>query len=121
MRTIIALILAAPLALLPTPALAQTSASPAPTWTGKSVALTKVDGRAIAAACPTLPQIDHYVRERNLKWDKPSIGCRFLLAGNFSHANVVEESGKYIRVTFELTSSSLERTFWVPRRNFRVV
>ena len=116
----IAVFLAAPLALLPAPARAQ-SAATAATWTGKSVALTRVDGRSIAAACPTLSQIDHYVRERALKWDKVSGGCRFMLAGNFSHANVLEESGEYIRVKFELTSFSFERTFWTPKRNFRFI
>jgi hypothetical protein len=75
----------------------------------------------MAPACPKLAQIDHYVRERALKWDDAAIGCRFMLAGNFSSADVVEESGDYIRVKFALTSGSLEHTFWAPRRNFRIV
>ena len=120
MRIMIAALLVAPLALLPAPARAQ-SAATASTWTGKSIALTRVAGRSIAAACPTLPQIDHYVRERALKWDKGSAGCRFMLAGNFSHANVLEESGEYIRVKFELTSFSFEHTFWTPKRRFKLV
>jgi hypothetical protein len=119
MRTMTALLLVAPLALLPAPGRAQ-SAVAAPTWTGKSVALTRVNGKSMSAACPTLSQIDHYVRERTLKWDKAAGGCRFILSGNFSHADVVEESGEYIRVKFELTSFSFDRTFWTPKRNFKL-
>ena len=89
-------------------------------WTGKSVALARVDGRSMAAACPTRTQVDHFVRERTLKWDDASIGCRFLLSGNFTGAQVVEESGDYIRVTFTLASSRAEHTYWTPRRNFRL-
>jgi hypothetical protein len=120
MRTMNALFLVASLALLPALALAQGS-TPQPAWKGKSVALVKVDGRSIAAACPELIQIDHLVRERAYKWDRDALGCRYMLSGNFSNANVVEEAGDYIRVKFALTSFSFERTFWTPRRNFRIV
>lgn len=123
MRTAIAMILIAPLTLLPARASAQGAAT-APTasvWTGKSVALARVNGRSMAAACPTRQQIDHYVRERALKWDNASMGCRFMLSGNFTGAQVVEESGDYIKVTFALTDFEVEHTYWTPRRNFRLL
>src|SRR5436305_13061585 len=120
MRIMIAAFLVAPLALLPASAHAQRAATPT-TWTGKSVALARVNGKSVAAACPTLEQVDHLVRERAYKWDHGALGCRYMLSGNFSGARVVEEFGEYIRVTFALTSFSFERTFWVPRRNFRLV
>ena len=123
MRTAIAMILIAPLTLFPARASAQGAAT-APTatvWTGKDVALARVNGRSMAAACPTRQQIDHYVRERALKWDNASLGCRFMLSGNFSRARVVEESGDYIKVTFTLTAFPVDDSYWTPRRNFRLL
>ena len=122
MRTAIAMILIAPFTLLPARASAQgaATASTATVWTGKAVALARVNGRSMAAACPTRQQIDHYVRERALKWDNASLGCRFMLSGNFSRARVVEEAGDYIKVTFTLTGFPVDDSYWTPRRNFRL-
>ena len=119
MRITTAIILLAPLTLLS----AQGTATPprATVWTGKSVTLARVDGRSMAAACPTRKQVDHFVRERALKWDDASIGCRFILSGNFTGAQVVEESGDYIRVSFTLTSFPTTHRYWTPRRNFRLL
>lgn len=123
MRTTTAILLVAQLALLPASALAQSQASDsiANGWTGKSVALARVNGRAMSAACPKLVQIDHFVRERARKWDDASIGCQFMLSGNFIGAKVVEQSGDYIRVTFALAGFPTTRTLWTPRGNFRLV
>ncbi len=123
MRIPIAMILIVPFALFPLRASAQGAPTTpvASAWTGKSVALAKVNGRSMAAACPTRQQIDHYVRERALKWDDASIGCRFLLSGNFTGAQVVEESGDYIKVAFALIGFPVEHTYWTPRRNFRLL
>lgn len=118
-----AILLLAPLTLLSAQLSAQVAATPPTTsvWTGKSVALARVGGRSMAAACPTRKQVDHFVRERMLKWDDASIGCRFLMSGNFSGAQVVEESGDYIRVSFTLTGFPAAHKYWTPRRNFRLM
>ena len=123
MRIATAILLLASLTLPSARASAQRIATPptAKVWTGKSVALARVDGRSMAAACPTRKQVDHFVRERTLKWDDASIGCRFLMSGNFTGAQVVEESGDYIRVSFTLASFQVAHTYWTPRRNFRLV
>ncbi len=123
MRNTTPILLLAFFTLFPASAFAQSqaSASTVHAWTGKSVALAKVGGRSMAPACPERAQIDHFVRERSLKWDDASIGCRFLLSGNFTSAQVVEESGDYLRVTFMLASFQMAHTFWTPRRNFRLV
>lgn len=123
MRIAHAIFLAGAFALCPASSFGQGRATipAAHSWIGRSVALARVGNRSIAAACPRLAQIDHFVRERSLKWDDASIGCRFMLAGNFTKARVVEESGGYLRVTFTLTSFPAEHTFWTPRRDFRLV
>lgn len=123
MRIATAILLLALLTLPSARASAQRTATPptARVWTGKSVTLARVDGRSMAAACPTRKQVDHFVRERALKWDDASIGCRFLMSGNFTDAQVVEESGDYIRVSFTLASFQMAHTYWTPRRNFRLL
>lgn len=122
MRMTPQLCFAASLALLPASSFAQgTVTTPAAhAWIGKSVAIARVDNRSIAPACPTRAQIDHFVRERSLKWDDASVGCRFMLAGNFTEARVVAVSGDYVRVTFTLTSFPTEHTLWTPHRNLRL-
>ena len=104
------------------PSLAQ-NASPSPDikWTGKSVMLTRVGTRSMAAACPTLAQIDHFERERAHKWDDASMGCRFVLAGNFTDARVLEQSGAYLRVRFNQRGFPPNYTLWTPRSSFRPV
>lgn len=122
MRLTPALLLCGSIALGSAPALAQRAATtPGGAWVGKSVALTRVGNRAMAAACPTLPQIDHFERERGHRWDDASKGCRFVLAGNFTAARVLEESGDYLRVRFERNEVPSTYTLWVPRKNFRLV
>jgi hypothetical protein len=104
-----------------TPALAQgASKASAPAWVGKSVVLTRINNRSMAAACPTLAQIDHFERERGHKWDDASIGCRFVLAGNFTAGRVLEESGAYLHVKFERKGFPPTYMLWVPRVNFRL-
>jgi hypothetical protein len=120
MRLTPAVLLAALVALGSTPALAQVAAtSNDPTWVGKSVVLTRTGNRSMAAACETLAQIDHFERERGHKWDDASVGCRFVLAGNFTVAHVLEESGAYMRVKFDRKGFPPNYTLWVPRANFR--
>ncbi len=123
MRITTAILLLALLTLRSAPASAQGAATPpsAIVWIGKSVTLARVDGRSMAAACPTRKQVDHFVRERALKWDDASIGCRFLMSGNFTGAQVVEESGAYIRVSVTLTSFPTTHRYWTSRRNFRLL
>lgn len=103
------------------PATTQGVATGAERWTGKSVTLTRIGNRAMAAACPTLAKIDHFERVRGHKWDEGSVGCRFVLAGNFTAARVIEESGPYLRVRFEREGLPPTYTLWVPRINFRPV
>ena len=50
--------------------------------------------------------IDAFARIR----DDASIGCRFLMSGNFTDAQVVEESGDYIRVSFTRASFQMAHT-----------
>jgi hypothetical protein len=120
MRLMPAVLLTAFVALGSAPALALgASTATDHTWIGKSVALTRVGSRSMAAACPTLAQIDHFERERAHKWDDASIGCRFVLAGNFTAAHVLEESGAYMRVKFDRKGFPPNYTLWVPRINFR--
>ena len=120
MRVTPGVLLAAFVALGSAPALAQNAASGKEhTWIGKSVTLTRVGNRSMAAACPTLAQIDHYERERAHKWDDASLGCRFVLAGNFTQARVLEQSGDYLRVRFDQKGFPPNYTLWVPRANFR--
>ena len=123
MRIATAIFLLALFTLPSARASAQGAATPPTTgvWTGKAVALALVKGRSMAAACPTRKQVDHFVRVRMLKWDDASIGCRFLMSGNFTGAQVVEESGDYIRVRFALTSFPVAHSYWTPRRNFRLL
>ena len=122
MRSPMVVLVVASLTLLPALAVAQGSTTPVASaaWKGKSVALARVEGRSIAPACPKLAQIDHFVRERAMKWDDASLGCRFMLSGNFAYADVVEESGDYIRVRFGIPSVPRTETFWAPRRSFRL-
>ena len=121
MRLMPALLLCASIAVGSTPAHAQGAArSPKDhTWIGRSIVLTRVGNRSMAAACPTLATIDHFERERGHKWDDASIGCRFVLAGNFTAAQVLEESGDYLRVRFRRNGVPPNYTLWVPRANFR--
>lgn len=120
MRLTPAVLLTALVALGSAPALAQdASTSKEHTWIGKSVMLTRVGARSMAAACPTLAQIDHFERERAHKWDDASMGCRFVLAGNFTQARVLEQSGEYLRVRFDQKGFPPNYTLWVPRVNFR--
>ena len=120
MRLMPAVLFTALVALGSAPALAQdASTNKEHTWIGKSVALTRVGTRAMAAACPTLAQIDHFERERAHKWDDASMGCRFVLAGNFTQARVIEQSGEYLRVRFDQKGFPPNYTLWVPRVNFR--
>lgn len=122
MRLTPAVLLTALVALGSTSALAQ-DASPSrePSWVGKSVVLTRIGNRSMAAACETLAQIDHFERERAHKFDKASWGCRFVLSGNFAAAHVLEESGAYMRVKFDRKGFPPNYTLWVPRANFRPV
>ena len=115
-----AVLLTALVALRSAPTLAQ-DASPSkdPSWVGKSVVLTRIGNRSMAAACETLAQIDHFERERAHKWDDASMGCRFVLAGNFTQARVLEESGVYLQVKFDRKGFPPNYTLWVPRVNFR--
>src|SRR6478672_7504366 len=115
-----AVLLTAFIALGSTPALAQ-GASPSndTTWTGKSIVLARIGNRSMAAACETLAQIDHFERERAHKWDDASIGCRFVLSGNFTKAHVLEQSGDYLHVKFDRRGFPPTYTLWVPRANFR--
>ena len=120
MRFTPAVLLTALVALGSAPARAQdASTSKEHTWIGKSVTLTRVGSRSMAAACPTLAQIDHFERERGHKWDDASMGCRFVLAGNFTKARVLEQSGEYLRVRFDQKGFPPNYTLWVPRVNFR--
>ncbi|HET7188219.1 MAG TPA: hypothetical protein VFI52_08695 [Gemmatimonadaceae bacterium] len=122
MRLTPAVLLTALVALGSAPALAQgASSSKEPSWVGKSIVLTRIGNRSMAAACETLAQIDHFERERGHKWDDASIGCRFVLAGNFTAARVLEESGAYMRVKFDRKGFPPNYTLWVPRANFRPV
>ena len=120
MRLMPAVLFTALVALGSSPALAQVAApSKEHSWIGKSVSLTHVGTRSMAAACPTLAQIDHFERERAHKWDDASMGCRFVLAGNFTQARVLEQSGEYLRVRFDRKGFPPNYTLWVPRVNFR--
>ncbi|HET9011742.1 MAG TPA: hypothetical protein VFN38_07990 [Gemmatimonadaceae bacterium] len=120
MRLTPALLFTALVALGSTPARAQDApASKDSTWVGKSIVLTRVGNRSMAAACETLAQIDHFERERAHKWDDASIGCRFVLAGNFTAARVLEQSGAYLHVKFDRLGFPPTYTLWVPRANFR--
>lgn len=123
MRFTPAVLLSALIAFGSTPALAQGGAPIAQehTWIGRSVTLTRVGNRSMAAACPTLAQIDHFERERAHRWDDASMGCRFVLAGNFTSAHVLEQSGNYLRVRFQRDGVPPNYTLWVPRANFRPI
>lgn len=121
MRLTPAVLLTAFVALGSAPVLAQDASPREPSWVGKSVVLTRIGNRSMAAACETLAQIDHFERERAHKWDDASIGCRFVLAGNFTTAHVLEESGAYMQVKFERKGFPPTYTLWVPRANFRPV
>lgn len=123
MRLTPAILLTVLVALGSAPAHAQGAAQNAKdqSWTGKSIVLTRIGNRSMAAACPTLKMIDHFERERGHKWDDASIGCRFVLAGNFTSARVLEESGNYLRVRFHRNGLPPTYTLWVPRANFRPV
>ena len=46
-------------------------------------------------------QIDHFERERAHRWDDASMGRRFVLAGNFTAAHLLEQSGDSLRVRFD--------------------
>ena len=120
MRLTPAVLLTALVALGSAPAVAQgASPSKEPSWVGKSIVLTRIGNRTMAAACETLAQIDHFERERAHRWDDASMGCRFVLAGNFTAAHVLEESGAYMRVKFDRKGFPPTYTLWVPRVNFR--
>jgi hypothetical protein len=102
----------------------QSSGTPAPAWAGKSVVLARVDGRSMAPACPTLEQIRPYAQSR--KWSRAALGCRFMLAGNFTHAQVLEDAPGFVRVRYTLTAGTppwflpREDTFWTPRDRYRL-
>ncbi len=101
------------------------TSAPTPTWTGRSVVLVAVDGRTMAPACPTLGQIRHFT-EQHGKWDKQSLDCRYLLAGNFINALVLEDSGEFVRMKFTFAFEKRPRllsqhdTFWTPQSHYRI-
>lgn len=101
------------------------AAAPAGGWVGKPVALTPVNGRSMAPACPELAQIRQYARDKG-RWSKGALGCLYMLPGNFTHAVVLEDAGDFVRLRFDLTRGAppwpfpREDTFWTPRDRYRL-
>jgi hypothetical protein len=108
-------------------AIAPAGAAPAPGrgWVGRSVALSPVNGHSMAPACPDLAQARRYT-SANGKWQRESLGCLYMLPGNFRGAVVVDDAGDFVRVRFDLTRGAppkpfpREDTFWTPRDRYRL-
>jgi hypothetical protein len=99
---------------------AQGASREGPSWVGRQVAITSA-GRRLAPACPNRAQAEHYHKERSLKFDKASVGCVIMRAGNFDSAAVVADSGEYVRVNFRRTKPNRDKVLWVPRASLVLV